>query len=132
MRMVMVPQTFYQTVAQLCFTLLGLWWLVLQTKYREWIGHRMRRRMATYITFYFLLPGTMSLVALLATDARLLWQVAFVAASLIGPVATLRFMRDAARTVWTNRWSARLIQGTCGCGLLLYVLIVLVALLPDI
>ena len=35
----MVPEVFYQTVAQLSFTLLGLWWLVLQTKYSEWI-HR--------------------------------------------------------------------------------------------
>ncbi len=125
-------QTFYQTIAQLCFTLLGLWWLVLQTKYREWIGHRLRRRMGTYITFYFLLPGTMGVVALLAADARLLWQIAFVLCSLAGMVATTRFMGDAMRIAWVNRSSAWLIQGACGCGLLLYALVVLVAALPDV
>lgn len=92
-------QTFCQTITQLCFTLLGLWWLVSQTKYREWIGHRLRRRTGTYITFYFLLPGTMGVVALLATDARLLWQIAFAICSLIGMVAT--------RGSWATRRAAR-------------------------
>ena len=61
---------FYQTAAQLCFTLLGLWWLVLQTKYKEWINDSERRRMATSISLYFLLPGAMSLIALLGEISR--------------------------------------------------------------
>lgn len=40
-------------------------------------------------------------------------------------------MGDAARSAWVNRSSAWLIQGACGCGLLLYALTVLVAALPD-
>jgi hypothetical protein len=47
----MVLETFYQTVAQLSFTLLGLWFLVLQTKYQEWIGSPTDRRMVTSIAF---------------------------------------------------------------------------------
>lgn len=79
---------FYQTMAQLCFTLLGLWWLVLQTKYSEWIGVRARRRKITNISLYFLLPGSMSLMALLSAQVHFLWQVAFLVASILGAIET--------------------------------------------
>ncbi len=128
----MVPETFYQTVAQLAFTLLGLWWLVLQTKYGEWIHHRLRRRMATNITLYFLLPGSMSLLALLATNSPLLWQIAFIIAAIIGWTATLFFLRDALRSQWRNPLSIRIIYLASGMGLALYVLVIVVALLPDL
>lgn len=128
----MVPETFYQTVAQLSFTLLGLWWLVLQTKYGEWIHHQLRRRMATTITLYFLLPGSMSLLALLATNSRLLWQVAFITAAVIGWLATLFFLRDALKSRWRNPWSIRIISIASGVGLALYTLVIIVALLPDV
>ncbi|HET8905998.1 MAG TPA: hypothetical protein VFN11_03435 [Ktedonobacterales bacterium] len=127
----MVPETFYQTVAQLSFTLLGLWWLVLQTKYDEWIHHRIRRRMATNITLYFLLPGSMSLLALLATNSRLLWQIAFILAAIIGAATTAFFLRDARASQWRNPWSIRIIHIASGVGLALYALVIVVALLPD-
>src|SRR5512146_1395297 len=62
-------ETFYQTVSQVCFTLLGFWLIVLQTKYQEWSGKAERRRMIVNISLYFLLPGTMSLLAMLAIQA---------------------------------------------------------------
>ena len=128
----MVPEVFYQTVAQLAFTLLGLWWLVLQTKYNEWIHSQTRRRMATNITLYFLLPGSMSLLALLATTSRLLWQVAFILAALIGAVATVFFLRAAHASQWRNPWSLRIVTAASILGLALYALVVVVALLPDL
>jgi hypothetical protein len=128
----MVPQIFYQTVAQLSFTLLGLWWLVLQTKYDEWIHHRLRRRMATTITLYFLLPGSMSLLALLATNTRLIWQVSFIIAALIGGVTSILFLRDARKSRWRNPWSIRIIHIASGAGVVLYALVIVVALLPDV
>ena len=128
----MVPEVFYQTVAQLAFTLLGLWWLVLQTKYNEWIHSQTRRHMATNITLYFLLPGSMSLLALLATSSRLLWQVAFILAALIGAVATVFFLRAAHASQWRNPWSLRIVTAASILGLALYALVVVVALLPDL
>jgi hypothetical protein len=80
---------FYQTAAQLSFTLLGLWWLILQTKYREWIGDNERRHMATSVSLYFLLPGVMSLVALLGANIPFLWRVSFALASAIGAMETV-------------------------------------------
>jgi hypothetical protein len=121
--------TFYQTAAQICFTLLGLWWLVLQTKYAEWIGDRSRRRMATNVSLYFLLPGAMSLMAL-TSHARLLWATAFVVASLFGGVETGYNMfartRDGERP---RSWQAYALGGL---GMGLYLLILLVALFPGI
>ncbi|HKW23755.1 MAG TPA: hypothetical protein VJO13_20420 [Ktedonobacterales bacterium] len=128
----MVPEVFYQTVAQLSFTLLGLWWLVLQTKYSEWIHDRLRRRMATNITLYFLLPGSMSLLALLATDSRLLWQVSFIIAAVIGAVTTILFLRDALKSPWRNPISIRVISLASGLGVALYILVIIVALMPDL
>lgn len=90
---------FYQTAAQLCFTLLGLWWLVLQTKYGEWNVIPARRRLATSISLYFLLPGAMSLIALLGSNVPTLWRVSFGIASGLGALATA--------PVWTERRSAR-------------------------
>ena len=127
----MVPEIFYQTVAQLAFTLLGLWWLVLQTKYGEWIHHPLRRRMATNIPLYFLLPGSMSLLALLATDSRLLWQVSFIIAALIGGVAAGFFLRAARANQWRNPWSIRIIHVASIAGMVLYALVIFVALFPD-
>lgn len=132
----MIPQTFYQTVAQLSFTLLGLWWLVLQTKYAEWIGSPARRRMATSISLYFLLPGGMSLFSLLAVGNRVIWQAAFVVAGCLGSVAVLVFVRDAARSGGggANGGVGRTLLGQAArlATLVLYGGIVVVALLPDV
>jgi len=128
---VVVQETFYQTVAQLSFTLLGLWWLVLQTKYREWIGNPVRRRMVTTISLYFLLPGAMSLLALLAGSNRVIWQVAFVVAGCSGMIAVMVFVRDAARIGSASAWSLLFGQGARLVTLVLYGGIVVVALIPD-
>jgi hypothetical protein len=120
----MALQAFYQTVAQLCFTLLGLWWLVLQTKYAEWIGDRLRRRMITNISLYFLLPGAMSLLALLAPQVRLLWQAAFLVASGLGVFETLSLILGE-RAAGGRSWVARVARWV---GALLYAGIAALAL----
>lgn len=119
-------ELFYQTMAQLCFTLLGLWWLVLQTKYGEWVGVRARRRMITNISLYFLLPGSMSLMALLSTQVHLLWQAAFVVASAFGAIETA-VMIDQTRRAQDTRASGALAGGLRWVGFLLFVLVALVA-----
>jgi hypothetical protein len=129
----MFPETFYQTTATISFTLLGLWWLALQAKYHEWIGDALRRRMISIITLYFLLPGSMSLIALLAVDYRLLWRVAFVVACLIGVFATGILAADARKAEGDARenptsWNWRLMRLSCWLGVALYVLVVVVAL----
>lgn len=122
-----VLTAFYQTAAQLCFTLLGLWWLVLQTKYQEWIGDDERRRMATSISLYFLLPGVMSLIALLGADIPALWRLSFALASVIGAIETFNALRRA-HTLSPREG----VLATHWVGVALYIVIALVALLPDL
>lgn len=120
--------TFYTTVATLCFALLGLWWVVVQFKYNEWMGNRGRRRMAYDISLYFLLPGIMSLIALLATDAKFLWRAAFVVAGIIGAVETL-FMIVGR---YPEMGSSGLMRAGRFVVLILYVLIALFAGIQDL
>jgi hypothetical protein len=130
----MVLQTFYQTVAQLSFTLLGLWWLVLQTKYQEWIGSPVRRRMVTSISLYFLVPGGMSLFALVSVPNHTIWQAAFAVAGCIGMIVAVVFVLDAARMANTNAsaWTTLLAQVARVVSFVLYGGIVVVALIPGI
>ncbi len=120
--------TFYTTVAQLCFALLGLWWVVVQFKYNEWMTNPNRRRMAYDISLYFILPGVMSLIALLATDAKFLWRWAFVIAGLIGAVETLLVIvrpEGGAGSTGIVRYARWIVP-------VLYVLIVLFAGIQDL
>lgn len=119
-------EIFYQTIAQVCFTVLGFWFIVLQTKYREWIGDRDRRRTAANISFYFLLPGSMSMLSLLSTGVPILWRASFATASFLGAIETvLWFRRIQAKTDHLT------LQTLAHCaGLALYLLVALVALIP--
>ena len=129
----MFPETFYETTATISFTLLGLWWIALQAKYNEWIADPLRRRMITIITLYFLLPGSMSLLALLAIENRLLWRIAFVVFCLVGVFAT-GLLAAAARKATgeaqenPKSWNWRVMRWSCWVGVALYLLVALVAL----
>lgn len=124
---------FYQTAAQLCFTLLGLWWVVLQTKYNEWINDDDQRRLATTISLYFLLPGAMSLVALLGGSMPLVWRTAFVLASLAGAIGTmLSAFRAQTAGGGAARPRSRWVTAGLWTGVVLFALVTIAAILPDI
>jgi hypothetical protein len=129
----MFPETFYETTATISFTLLGLWWIALQAKYNEWIADPLRRRMITIITLYFLLPGSMSLLALLAIENRALWRIAFVVFCLVGVFATGLLAADARKATGKAQenptsWNWRVMRWSCWIGVTLYVLVAVVAL----
>ena len=88
--------TFYQTVTTFCFTLLGLWWGVLQLRHDEWTTDPQRRRLAHSVYLSFLIPGVMSLGSQLAADARWVWQLVFLVAAVFGFLSTLFFIRATA------------------------------------
>jgi hypothetical protein len=122
-----MQQIFYQTVAQLSFTLLGLWALILQTKYAEWIGSASHRRSIGNISLYFLLPGSMSLLALLSVNAVAIWRIAFFAASALGATETGLLVsafggKPRGLVPQVSRW----------VGLVLYTLLALLAIAPGI
>ena len=123
-----MQETFYATAAQISFTLLGLWWVIVQFRHPEWMGSRYYRRMAYDVSLYFLLPGIMGLVSLLAAEATFLWRVGFVVAGLIGVVETALMIATPAAGITRlapiriGRWA----------GLVLYVLLTVVAFDPGL
>jgi hypothetical protein len=77
-------ESFYLTVAGFCFTLLGLWWAVVQLKITGWAQDHRMRQLASGAHLAFLLPGVMSLAAALSADLKLIWQVVFIVAGVFG------------------------------------------------
>jgi hypothetical protein len=82
-------ETFYTTVAGASFTLLGLWWVVLQVRHEEWMRTRAGRTLGYDVTLFFLFPGAMSLLSLVSGDTTIIWQVGFIIASILGGVGAL-------------------------------------------
>jgi hypothetical protein len=85
----MVLKDFYATTAQASFTVLSVWWVILGLFQQQWLRDA-RQRLAVYdISLYFLLPGMMSLVSLLAVEVPELWRVTFAAAGVVGAVESV-------------------------------------------
>jgi hypothetical protein len=81
-----MAQDFYATVAQASFTLLGLWWVLLQIRYDAWFANIDYRRAVYDISLYFLLPGMMGLGALLAAQQPAIWRGVFGVLGAVGVV----------------------------------------------
>jgi hypothetical protein len=120
--------SFYSTMAQVCFTLLGLWWIVVQFKYHDWMGDRRRRHMAYDTSLYFVLPGIMSLASLLSPEGSVLWRITFSSAAILGAVETAFLLMQER----TSPNFTRLMRYVHVAGLALYGAVVLFALIPGL
>ncbi|HEY7975140.1 MAG TPA: hypothetical protein VID72_07345, partial [Ktedonobacterales bacterium] len=105
----------------------------------EWIRNSARRRLATSISLYFLLPGAMSLIALLATGEPLLWRASFAVACALGAVTTLPIWSagraEKSEPPASTRWSGAPLWLTGlarWLGVALYVGILIVAIAPEV
>jgi hypothetical protein len=116
---------FYLTFAQIAFALLGLWWIVIQLKYRGGAGARRRRRHAYGVTLFFLVPGVMALLSAVDTSISELWRLAFGIAGVVGIVESVLYL--TSQGVRTRAGKALRLG-----GVVLYVLIVLVAAYPGL
>jgi hypothetical protein len=116
---------FYKTVASISFTLLGLWWVVIQLKFKEGAGDARRRRHAYGVALYFLLPGVMTMLSSINSDLSLLWRLAFGLTALMGILEIALYLSSGGvRT----RGPMALRQ----FSLVLYVLIAAFALRPTL
>lgn len=82
---------FYSLVAGTSFTLVGLWWVVVQSR-PEWRESADRRRLAGGTYLSFLLPGLMATLAQVSPDTPLLWRISFGACALVGLWSTVRLL----------------------------------------
>jgi len=119
--------TFYATTSAVSFTLLGFWWVVVQFRHNEMTQDPGRRRLAFVVSLHFILPGLMSLGALLTTDAPVIWRLTFATAGIVGMIAVITGSRGVKEptgviaALGRYEWLA----------LPLYLIITLVAIDPD-
>ncbi len=120
------PETFYVTVSTVSFTLLGLWWVVVQARAPLWRGEG-HRRMAYAISLHFLLPGVMSILSLVAPDVPWLWRVIFATAGAIGLVGAVYF----ARTLRQEHDCPRIVRVVEWVVIPIYAVVTAIALAPE-
>ena len=88
--------TFYALFSASCFTLVGLWWGVVQRDL-EWARDPARRRGVAGVYLAFLLPALMGLFAQVGgVQTPAVWRVSFVVIALIGCLATARLLSQEA------------------------------------
>lgn len=117
---------FYGTVSGLSFTLLGLWWVACQGR-SAWIDRSGGQAMAYVVSLHFLLPGAMSLLAMVAPDEPLIWRGVFATAGILGMIGVMLIGRQM-RLVTRAARHARLLTWI---GVPVYLLIALVAIAPQ-
>jgi hypothetical protein len=84
--------TFYALVAGTCFTLVGLWWNVVQSR-EDWLVDDELRGLVGRIYLSFLLPGLMSLIAQISPENTLIWRSSFVLVAALVIYSTTRLVR---------------------------------------
>ena len=114
---------FYISFSAICFTLLGLWLIVVQTRHGEWRESPLHRRRAYGVAIHFSLPGLMSLLALVDPASSALWRVSFAIAA-TGGAAALIALRGPA--------PGRFGHAAYALAIALYAMIGILAIAPRI
>jgi hypothetical protein len=86
---------FYVAFATVCFTLLGLWIIVVQTRHGEWRHSAIHRRRAYGVALHFSLPGLMSLLSLVDPASTALWRICFAIVAAGGVLALIALVAVA-------------------------------------
>jgi hypothetical protein len=118
---------FYLAFAPLCFTVLGLWLVVVQTRHGEWKKSRVHQRRAYVVFLYFALPGLMSLLALTDPSSTVIWRSSFAAVAVSGSVGLVLFW-----SVGGIRLGSWVLDMSYWLAVALYVLIATVAIAPQV
>ena len=92
-------QNFYAVATGLSFTLLGLWWVVVALHLDVWMNDPGLRRLARNVSQYFVVPGLMSLVSLIAVSETVLWRFGFGVGALLGLVESMRAATGRSRAI---------------------------------
>ncbi len=117
---------FYSIVAGTCFTLVGLWWNVVQS-HNDWFDDETTHALAGGVYSSFLIPGLMALGAQVGGSSQLVWQVVFVLAAGVGMRTTTKLIMKtrSIKTVGYFRRNHWLV-------ILLYALILIFGIAPGL
>jgi hypothetical protein len=119
----LIISEFYATLAQISFTLLGFWFVVVQMRRDEWSQPAFRVG-ALAVILHLAMPGMMSLLDLADPQDEELWRVAFIAFAALGLAGVLLLLQRApSPTLLTTlaHWGA----------IVLYALVAVVAIFAE-
>ena len=114
---------FYIPLSAVCFTLLGLWLVVVATRQAEWRRSSLHQRRAFAVATHFSLPGLMGLLVLVNPGSGGLWRVSL-GVSAGGGIAALIALRAPA--------AGKLGRAAYIAVIAAYVVIVILAIHPHI
>jgi hypothetical protein len=114
---------FYISFSAVCFTLLGLWLVIVQTRHAEWRGSALHRRRAYGVALHFSLPGLMGLLALVNPASSALWRTSFAIVAVGGAVVLIVVRGPAVGKLGLTAYIS---------AIALYSLIAIVAIRPRI
>ncbi|WP_345379314.1 hypothetical protein [Pseudonocardia yuanmonensis] len=91
--------TFYQTLSGTSFTLLGLWFGVMQFAHGNWRSDPDRHAATLHLALKFFLPGVLGLASMLGTagDGGIVWRTTFAIGGVIGVLESLRYLLRTGR-----------------------------------
>ncbi|MFF9623939.1 hypothetical protein [Streptomyces griseosporeus] len=116
--------TFYALFSTTCFTLVGLWWNVVQ-KHDDWMCDPAQRRVVAGVYLSFLLPAVMGLFAQVGGARQpQIWRAAFIVLAVVGCACTLRLLARTRGEGFVARHQ--------GAAALLYALIAVVGAFPEL
>jgi hypothetical protein len=117
--------TFYALFSATCFTLVGLWWTVIQER-PGWMRDADLRRSVGGVYLSFLLPALMGLFAQVGgTQTPGVWRISFVVVAAVGAVSSLSLLarsEDRGASVVTSRIVT----------ITLYVAIAVIGMAPEV
>ncbi|MFE3329516.1 hypothetical protein [Streptomyces sp. NPDC059176] len=122
--------TFYALFSATCFTLVGLWWNVVQG-HADWTGRPALRRIVGGIYLSFLLPALMGLFAQVGgAGTPGVWRASFIVIAVVGCVSTVRLLgRGRAARGGGGSPPVRALQAAAA---VVYVLIAVVGAAPEL
>lgn len=119
---------FYQTLTGVSFTLLGLWFGVMQFSHGGWRSDPVRHRSTLHIALHFFLPGVLGLGSLLggAGANGLIWRMTFVVGGVVGLFEAILYLSSARPALGFGSQLLRVISPV------LWALVMIAAFLPPI
>lgn len=117
--------TFYALFSATCFTLVGLWWNVVQSR-PTWMRDPELRRAVGGVYLAFLLPAMMGLFAQVGgTETPAIWRGSFVVVSVVGAVSTLALLARSS-----DRGASAVVNRVL--TIVLYVVVAVVGVAPEV
>lgn len=114
---------FYIAFGTVCFTLLGLWLIIVQTRHAEWRRVAVYRRRGYGVALHFSLPGLMSLLSLVNPASMTMWRVSFAVVAAGGAIVLLLVRGSLPGAVGRAAYLA---------AVALYALIAVIAVVPSL